>query len=487
MIGLLFEIAVSVLICWAGAYFFFLSNPAEERGVGEENAPHELGAGMRTHRGSGECRSSGAHNRRSTTSIERSRKCEPAMWCNVVGRLISLLVLGGGSVDGDVWVDRIAYLVDKAVKNAESAFNKRCNERAVRRTVRALRAKTDVVKLLRMELSGGGALGASGNIHQQQSHSASAQVGGMFQARTNSEHARVISVFAEVPEGSTSAGVGPAVAAPPAVGVVLPRVGPAGITSVEVPLNAATQELGLDDCGSYMALCGGHGMLRCFAVPISYEDHRFLLSFLCNLPLFFALPPSLSIPPDVLTLRCGLTVRRVIFHGTLCAAFCGNRVELSFSSEPQFTALYDVTPPQRRHRQQNQRHHEHQAHTQPNLCGEGGSGSAAAACVGGVPLPPLAQSVHGGRSSFNHYSASMSMGTVNGAQRTKEKLQEIVDIAVRRAVQSITYPCVLRGCIDISRKPKCPNGMGHCTQLSESCDGGFITWTLEKVSLPLCC
>ncbi|EAN80179.1 hypothetical protein, conserved [Trypanosoma brucei brucei TREU927] len=503
MIELLLEVALSIIICVVAAYFFFLSSPVEEYGVGEGSRSYEHGSNISNSRGgyskSSDNRHLSPYSRRNASSLERSKKCEPAMWCNVVGRLVSLLVLGGGSVDGNVWVDRIAYFIGKGVKSVDEAFDEGRKTRGAHGiTTQTLRVKADMLRLLRMELSSGGTLSTAGGAHhqQQQSHSTSPQVGGMFHTRTSSEHARGVGIFGEPPEGGAAGGTvatgvgcnnGPAPANSPLVGVVLPRVGPGGITSVEVPLSAVTQELGFDDCGTHVAESGRPSMLRCFAVPITYEDHRFLLHVVCNLPLLAALPQSLSIPSDVLTLRCGLSVKRVVFHGVLYAAFCGNSIELSFSSEPQFTALFDVAPPRRQdhhdryYQQQNQPH----SHLLPTECNSARGPAASVSNASSLPLPPSTLAAH---NSSQRYGSNVNQGVSNEGHRTREKLQEIVDAAVRRAIQSITYPCVLRGHLNKGTMSKAQSvGGGETEQLFGVPNTGLLTWTLERASLPLCC
>ncbi|KEG12939.1 hypothetical protein DQ04_01321120 [Trypanosoma grayi] len=460
MLEILVEIACSIFICGTAVYFFLLTVPAEERGVGKE--------------GSGNCRrrhagnvgpGAGCYGERSMPSLERSRKCEEAMWVNVLGRWVALLVLGGGSVDKDVWTDRIAYFIEEGAKRVGDAVGRKCAKDGGGE--RAMRLGPEPVRFVRVELGGGGCV--SGSVgqqqqqqqQQQQPYSATSQggaVGGTYHARTNSDVNRVSGGFAEAPDGGAVSN--------PLIGVVLPRVGPSGIISFEAPFNVATREVGAECVPS--AVIRMKKTLRCFVVPITYEDQRFALQLACHLPLLFGLPAALSIPADVLTLRCALSVRRVIFHGVLYAAFLDNMVELSFASEPQFTALFDAASVNRHHHPLNrwqQQQQQQQSARNSVRCAVPGEMNAA--------LPPLTSAVGGGAASLAH--------------RSKEKLQEIVDLAVKRAVESITYPCVLQGHVGPPRKQTSPGATAEGNAPTNSLGDGLVTWTLQKATLPLCC
>ncbi|ORC86029.1 uncharacterized protein TM35_000312150 [Trypanosoma theileri] len=461
MLEILIELVISISICGMAAYFF-LSVPMEERSVGEGDGDmNNNGVGN----GSGN--NGGNYNQRSTLTLERSHKCEGAMWCNVLGRWVAFLLLGGGSIDKDVWTDRIAYFVDRAARQVAEVLRRKQegNGKGREEVERTLRVRPEMIRLVRIELSGGGPLSTVMNQQQQQQQQQSHQqqqqtygsaqqgglVNGLHHTRTSSDSARVGGLFTEILEAG-------GVATSPLIGVVLPRIGPSGIISLEAPYNPANaHDNSLDSIPPVMPM--NSNSLRCFAVPIIYEDHRFALQFACYFPLLFALPATLSIPSDVLTLHCALSVRRIVFHATLYAAFCGNKVELSFTSEPQFTALYDVAPVKRR------QHHpaaaaasqQQQQQFQPS---SGNSAQVNLPVDMNTTLPPLAPVVGSGAASVT--------------QRSREKLREIVDLAVKRAVQSITYPCVLQG------KMRSPG-----KEINN--DNGIMTWTLEKASLPLHC
>ncbi|KAH8605039.1 hypothetical protein ERJ75_001658200 [Trypanosoma vivax] len=474
MIGILFEVAVSLVICGAAAYFFFLSDPVEEQGVGEGSRcddDYGLNAG-----GANRGIPADAHGRRSTPTLERSRKCETAMWCNILGRWGALLVLGGGSTDKDVWMGRIAYFLEKCMRNADEAL--KCalySYKEVLSSRRALSVNSDILRLVRIELSGGGppnSLATHMSYHPQQHQSLGVihQVGGVYHTHAGNEANRGGVIVTEPPEASPNVGgstVSTTAAAAPLVGVVLPRIGPAGITSHEAPPNITAQELGLD--ARYYSPRGGNNIsLRCFAVPIAYEDQRFFLHLACNLPLLFSLPPILNIPPDVLTVRCALSVKRVILNSTLYAAFCGNTVELSFANQPRFTALFDVTPTTR-----------HTTPHKPWLASCGSTVRCTASSVTGMSLPPRAPAA-------SDYSAhGSSLGDMSRTDRSKDKLQEVVNLAVRRALESVTYPRVLRGRIGVSSLAPLQKA-ARSAETPAANGGGIIKWSLEKASLPLC-
>ncbi|RNF17817.1 hypothetical protein TcG_05658 [Trypanosoma cruzi] len=482
MFEILVEIAFSIFLCVVMAYYFFLSAPVEERTVGEEGGTCVAGTGSGRH-----ANGAGGYTLRSSPPLERSRRREGAMWCNVLGRWAALLVLGGGSIDKDVWTDRIAYFIEKAAKRLDGAIKQRRTRRSegagAERGERTLRVSPDTVRLVCLELGGGGPLiGGWNQQHkqqqqqqqqqqmqqqqQQQSYVPTQPVSGLFHARTGSDGNRAGAVHSESQEGGG--------AASPPIGAVLPRIGSAGIVSLEAPYSVSMHETTTEG-GSAAATApavtmamGLQHTLRCFSVPIIYEDHHFFLLLMCNVPLLFALPVELRIPADVLTLRCALSVRRVIFDGVLYAAFCGNLVELSFASEPQFTASFDVYSEKSCHRQQLQLHRPY--FSKSSSCGSV-RGTAAGERSASVPTstPPLAGN------------------TVSGGNRFKEKLQEIVDLAVKRSLQSITYPCVLRGVVGKSRRPTPEDGNTGDDTSANPHEDGLLTWSLAKATLPLCC
>ncbi|EKF30950.1 hypothetical protein MOQ_005220 [Trypanosoma cruzi marinkellei] len=496
MFEILVEIAFSIFLCAIMAYYFFLSAPVEERTVGEGDGSCVVGTGTGRH-----ANGAGGYTLRSSPPLERSRRCEGAMWCNVLGRWAALLVLGGGSIDKDVWTDRIAYFIEKGAKRLDGVIKQRRTRRSEgageERGERTLRVSPDTVRLVCLELGGGGPLnGGWSQQHKQQQQQQQAQqqqqqqmqqqqqqqpqqqqsyvstqpVSGLFHARTVSDGNRAGVVYSESQEGGG--------AASPPIGAVLPRIGSAGIVSLEAPYSVSMHEITTEG-GSTAATTpaaapavtltmGVQHTLRCFSVPIIYEDHHFSLLLMCNVPLLFALPMELRIPADVLTLRCALSVRRVIFDGLLYAAFCGNLVELSFASEPQFTASFDVYSEKSCHRQQLQLHRPY--FSQASSCGSV-RGAAAGERTASVPtLPP-----------------SLAGNTFSGGNRFKEKLQEIVDLAVKRSLQSITYPCVLRGVVGPSRRPTSQDGTTGDDTSANSNDDGLLTWSLAKATLPLCC
>ncbi|RNF03502.1 hypothetical protein TraAM80_05674 [Trypanosoma rangeli] len=457
MFEILLEVAFSILICAILGYHVFLS-VSVERTVGEEG---DAAAGGRHGGGAG------GYNSRSPSPLGQSRKCEGAMWCNVLGRWVALLVLGGGSIDKDVWTDRIAYFIEKGAKRIDGAIKQR--ETRGRGTAggetggRTLRLSTDCVRLLRLELGGGRPLSGALSPQQQPPYGATQQVSGLNHARTNSDGVRAGCIHSESSDGAG--------AAAPLIGVVLPRIAPAGIVSLEAPYTAVTSEAAAEGSAAAAAATIPMGMrqsLRCFSVPLIYEDHHFALLLLCNIPLFLALPAELKIPADVLTLRCTLSVRRVIFNGVLYAAFYGNLVELSFAREPQFTASFDVSSSRGLPRHQPRPHHAYFSQASPSSSVRGVAGGEEVASL--PPLPP-----------------STACNPLSVGHRFKDKLQEIVDLAVKRSVQSITYPCVLQGVVRSSRILT-PNGGDASDDLSATPHGdGLVTWSLANATLPLCC
>ncbi|KAG5485461.1 hypothetical protein LSCM1_07545 [Leishmania martiniquensis] len=263
--------------------------------------------------------------------------------------------------------------------------------------------------------------------------------------------------------------------------------------------------------------------LRCFAVPLLYEDQRFHLRFGCCLPLAALLPASLCVPPDALTLDCTVAVHRVIFSGHLYAAFHGSRVELSFPTAPLFTAVVKVMPDTNDASSVSGSVSEisHQGvwgmRTSRGSGAHTGAAAATAftatytACneataVGGstigggrhlydtVARPPLPLRPGLYSSSSNatfHYHRSGVGGRGSGGggasgggscvTESNEKVQEVVLLAVRRLVQSLTHPKVLVGELVCQH----PSGSGGAAE------GGAETqlqlkWTRQTASLPLC-
>ncbi|CAG9569630.1 conserved hypothetical protein [Leishmania major strain Friedlin] len=260
--------------------------------------------------------------------------------------------------------------------------------------------------------------------------------------------------------------------------------------------------------------------LRCFAVPLLYEDQRFHVRLGCCLPLGALLPVSLCVPPDVLTLNCAVAVHRVTFAGHLYAAFHGARVELSFPTAPLFTAVVKVMPDTSDASSGSGSVAKVSRHGGWGMRTAGGSGAhsgAAAAAtaftatytqrneataVGGSiargrdsykaaarpPLPPRSglYSSSSNASLHHHHRSGMSGGggaSTSGSclNEHNEKVQEVVLLAVRRLIDSLTYPKVLVGELVCRR----PSGAGG------TAEGGAemqlqLRWTRQTASLPLC-
>ncbi|KAG5511008.1 hypothetical protein GH5_07209 [Leishmania sp. Ghana 2012 LV757] len=265
--------------------------------------------------------------------------------------------------------------------------------------------------------------------------------------------------------------------------------------------------------------------LRCFAVPLLYEDQRFHVRLGCCLPLGALLPASLCVPPDVLTLNCAVAVHRVTFTGHLYAAFHGSRVELSFPTAPLFTAVVKVMPDTNDASGVGGSVAEVSDHGGLGIRAGSSSGvhSGAAAATaftatyttrneatavggGGIdgechvynaaarPPPPLRPRMYGISSSaafhrHHHHRSGMSGGGGGGGgasrsgscvNESNEKVQEVVLLAVHRLVQSLTYPKVLVGEL-------------VCRRASEgdgTAEGGAekqlqLKWTRQTASLPL--
>lgn len=279
------------------------------------------------------------------------------------------------------------------------------------------------------------------------------------------------------------------------LGVVLPRV-EGDVISVEQPYANGETHTVATSAASPPAL-----PLRCFAVPLLYEDQRFHLRLGCCLPLGALLPVSLCVPPDVLTLDCAVAVRRVIFNGHLYAALHGAQVELSFPVAPQFTAVVEVMPDNASggsgstsassnyHSYPDADHLRYgmgagvartlggHAFTAVNTtrnevsaAREGGVGVGNAREAAGPsslpprpPRPPSSSLPFTPRSGVystyanNFYKGLHSAAAMSSASSTitttgtssinerNEKVQEVVLLAVRRLIQSLTYPNVLAG------------------------------------------
>ncbi|CCW69547.1 unnamed protein product [Phytomonas sp. Hart1] len=223
--------------------------------------------------------------------------------------------------------------------------------------------------------------------------------------------------------------------------------------------------------------------LRCFSIPICYEDQRFSLDLGCCLPLLSFLPAKLFIPADVLCIDCIVQVHRVSFLGCLYAAFHGPIVELSFPSPPQFNAVFEVTAPQhypRRRRPFQPPADSSSAFTttltmrnvttsmlsasSPSFMGDGNFGCARVARLG---LP----------SSTTGFSYSC----INAKN---EKMKELVQLAVQNSVRSISYPNVLEGRIRGSTLRNMESERKHAGPMNGvSCS--LLSWARKRATLPL--
>lgn len=270
--------------------------------------------------------------------------------------------------------------------------------------------------------------------------------------------------------GGIAMGISTSVSVGSHLGAVLPRISddivsteipkyPLGTPSIPSGEGAATTPVSATSTypsctaptGSTTSIPRPTISLRCFLVPLLYEDQRFLVRLSCSFPLCALLPAQWCIAPDVLTLDCGVAIRRIIFHGSLHAAFCGSRLELSFPCVPHFTAAIDVaaTAPKlpvtgsvrardwdgsgnvlaRQQQQQQQspgpqdtlREHPSNRH------------------LGRPPLPPAPKVRSASGAALPNPAASSAVTEKN------EKVEEIVLLAVHRLIRSLTYPNVLEG------------------------------------------
>jgi hypothetical protein len=293
------------------------------------------------------------------------------------------------------------------------------------------------------------------------------------------------------------------------LGVVLPRV-EGDVISVEQPYNAADPSFlasatTTDGCPMPSTASGNPSPqpsptpqppalpLRCFAVPLLYEDQRFHLRLGCCIPLGALLPVSLCVPPDVLTLDCAVAVRRVIFNGHLYAAAYGARVELSFPVAPQFTAMVEVMP-------------EH-ASGRVSSGVRGGFYGGAARVAGPHAFtavnttrnettvgreaspsvrPPLPFAPRSNVNELSNVGGPRCGGTTasttgaSSINERNEKVQEVVLLAVQRLIQSLTYPNVLAGQLVCSPQPRSTD---H--GLAEAGSALSMRWQRTTASLPL--
>ncbi|CAJ1017911.1 hypothetical protein Q4I30_001448 [Leishmania utingensis] len=311
-------------------------------------------------------------------------------------------------------------------------------------------------------------------------------------------------------------------------GVVLPRV-EGDVISVEQPYSDSRHMMPptLAAPASQLSLRRSFALpqapvaspLRCFAVPLLYEDQRFHVRLGCCLPLGALLPVSLCVPPDVLTLNCSVAVRRVIFTGHLYAAFHGARVELSFPTAPLFTAMVKAMPDTNGGVSASEVSGHHGGWSMRASGGGGGDvhSEAAAAtaftaihtarneatAVHGTSIeegrdsysaaarPPLhlrsgMYSSSSGNAPFHHPYCSGSGGggsaSTSGScmNESNEKVQEVVLLAVRRLIQSLTYPQVLVGEL-VCRRPS-----GDCGTAEGGAEKQLqLKWTRQTAVLPL--
>ncbi|KPI86295.1 hypothetical protein ABL78_4642 [Leptomonas seymouri] len=348
---------------------------------------------------------------------------------------------------------------------------------------------------------------------------------------------------------ATGSGVGLVAAGTAApLGVVLPRV-EGDVISVELPyaseVIASSSASAAADVGamssttaSPKATSGSSYVpqtaapvslpLRCFAVPLLYEDQRFHLRLGCCLPLGALLPVELCVPPDVLTLDCAVAVRRIVFNGHLYAALHGACVELSFPVTPQFTAVVEVMPDYAsglcgiHGSSRSGAPHNHIGSGGQSLRSSAGNAVGTARTLGhtftavnttrnemkavrdggGVggravspparpPLPPSSLPFTPRSSVYNFHSnadglpsatrmtAAAATGT-SSINEGNEKVQEVVLLAVQRLIQSLTYPSVLAGrlvCAPAGSEEDGGNG-GAASRLS-------MQWQRTTASLPL--
>ncbi|CCW62211.1 unnamed protein product [Phytomonas sp. EM1] len=512
----------------------------------------------------------GAHN---------TMRKESALWVNVVGRWLCILFLGGGTVNIDVWSDRLRYVMECVVA--------RVNRTLVAKTIKApdLMApaprKTDAlgrhphVGVLHLELgpslyvaqrsiSGitNSAIDAMQRSIKEASNLAStwaavsAKVVKNLSLRNNSGGNSTIRTD-KAPTGTNNFLVDESKAhdcptytsrgntssnntgSLPGVGVAIPRLA-GDIVSVELPSFAAVASgtaaeihTGIGKLDPSVQVGAGVECdtlnraklneciippseqaappslsselertltntavprpfpLRCFSIPICYEDQRFALDLGCCLPILSFLPAKLSIPADVLCIECVLQVRRVSFLGCLYAAFHGPIVELSFPCLPQFNAAFEVTAPQhypRRRLPYPPSADPSSAFTttstmrnvttslpsagSPSLVADGNFGGTDAARSTFAKL---------GRLELPSSATGFSYSCIN---EKNGKMQELVQLAVLNAVRSITYPNVLEGRIRGSISRDGETGSGPADSANGASDGLFL-WTRKRATLPL--
>ncbi|KAG5510532.1 hypothetical protein JKF63_06829 [Porcisia hertigi] len=323
------------------------------------------------------------------------------------------------------------------------------------------------------------------------------------------EHASSSSLFA--------AGRGSSSTVSAQLGVVLPRV-EGSVISVEKPYHGGGHETPPTLSVSHPTLARAPpaaasasptstplrapatSPLRCFAVPLLYEDQRFHVRLASCFPLGALLPLCLCVPPDVLTLNCAVAIRRIIFTGHLYAAFHGARVELSFPTAPLFTAVVKVTP-ETNSVSSGSVTYSGSTTPSPAFTAINTTRNEATAVRASsidrqldwddvpahppLPLRPGLYSSSNMRACHNYHSGMSGGGGGGGGATTSgscinernEKLQEVVLLAVDRLIQSLTYPKVLVGEL-VCRGP---SGDGGASERRLQ-----LKWTRQTASLPLC-
>ncbi|GET86276.1 hypothetical protein, conserved [Leishmania tarentolae] len=329
------------------------------------------------------------------------------------------------------------------------------------------------------------------------------------------DHAGTCPVFAGGGGGASSAGA--------QLGVALPRV-EGDVISVEQayteacrmtpPTPAAVNQTSparapsVATSASPLPQAPGALQLRCFAVPLLYEDQRFHMRLGCCLPLGALLPVSLCVPPDVLTLNCAVAVQSVTFTGHLYAAFRGARVELSFPTAPLFTAVVKAMPDTSDVSSGSGSVAEVIHHGGWGMRATGGGGHHSGAAASATAFTATytqhnkatvvgGSSVGEGRDSYNAARSSPSpsrpgpysnSGMSGGASRSgsclnehNEKVQEVVLLAVRRLIESLTYPKVLVGELVCHRPSDVRSTAEGSSEIQLQ-----LRWSRQTASLPLC-
>lgn len=426
---------------------------------------------------------------------------EGSHWVLVLSRWLGILLLGGGTTTREVWAGRARYCLLKGIGGGNAAWEARVEAREAGLAAAPPRRVRPLVRLLSMELGPGMARDPAPVLVRSTSGTAGAS--GSPAAATDSSD---LTAGQQQQQGDED---GPhalsqsqqAAAHIPVMGIALPRVA-GDIASIEVPYFNPRSSGGSTDSSHTppqsqqpMTLTAAPTPLRCFCIPIVYEDNRFLLRTACCLPLAGLLPAALAIPSDVLSIDCAVTVRRISFHGALYAAFHGGAVELSFPAAPQFTAVVELQRPAARGGRMASsatttaaylagsamRGRVHQPLQQQGQSPRPTAGSTAAA-LGMPPLAPAAalaaqqqQQQPPGVSPqlMRSSTAAAAAAAPTPALEQGDKIQALALLAVQRAVASVTYPNVLAGRV---RRPSERNGGGG---------GDLMAWSRGQASLPL--